>query len=299
LVSDGTETTSTGGLLISTGGFGSKTIYSQNNTGATNNSLQIQTLNSGNSNSSITDTRRAGSGSGGTSYTAFPSWNLESNFFTPLPVGTPFSTGDFNMLGSCCNMATQLVPNGSESGVVVGFQTSIGDNSGYADMFYNSDNYSTTSPYILRLNSAGLLAYGIGTAGTYNFGTPNPTALSSTYFSVNSNGTNIANAVNNYTFVATTLTLNFQSVSFRNFYNSTAITTAITQSAVSFSNAVAGGSYMVYITTGVGGSFTFNTGISGVKTTFATNFTIPASSVGVMSIYYINSIYIVGINILT
>jgi len=196
-------------------------------------------------------------------------------------------------------MATQLVPNGSENNIVVGFQTSIGDNNGYADMFYNNDYYGTTSPYILRLNSAGLLAYGVGTAGAYSFGTPNPTTLSSTYFSVNSNGTNITNALNNYTFVATTLTLNFQSVSYRNFYNQTPITTAITQSAVSFSNAVAGGSYMVYITTGAGGSLTFNTGISGVKTTFSSNFTIPASSVAVMNIYYINSIYVVGINILT
>jgi len=105
--------------------------------------------------------------------------------------------------------------------------------------------------------------------------------------------------VNNYTFVATTLTLDFGTLTFKNFANSTAITTAITQSAVSFSNAVAGGSYMVYITTGVGGSFTFSTGIATVKTTFASAFTVPASSVAVMNIYYINSIYIVGINILT
>jgi len=115
---------------------------------------------------------------------------------------------------------------------------------------------------------------------------------------ITTNGLNVRNAVNNYTFVATTLTLNFQSTSFRNFYNATAITSAITQSAINFSNAVAGGSYMVYITTGVG-SLTFNTGISGVKTTFSSNFTIPASSFAIMSIYYINSVYVIGINILT
>ena len=299
LVSNGTETSSTGGLLLTTGGVGSKTISSTNTTGATNNFLSIQTTNTGNSSSSIYDTRYAGSGTGGTGITAFPSWSLYSSFFTPLPAGTPYSQGYFNMLGSCCNMATQLVPNGSESNVAVGFQSSIGDNNGYADMFYNPDTYSGTSPYILRLDGNGNLKYGIGTAGTYAFGTPNPTALSSTYFSVNSNGTNIANPVNNYTFVATTLTLNFQSTSFRNFYNATAITSAITQSAVSFSNAVAGGSYMVYITTGSGGSLTFNTGITGVKTTFASAFTIPASSFAVMSIYYINSVYVIGINILT
>jgi hypothetical protein len=132
---------------------------------------------------------------------------------------------------------------------------------------------------------------------TYN---PNTSTLTASVFSGSLNGTaNITNAVNNYTFVATTLTLDFGTLTFKNFYNSTAITTAITQSAVSFSNAVAGGSYMVYITTGVGGSFTFNTGISGVKTTFSSNFTIPASSFAVMSIYYINSVYVVGINILT
>lgn len=125
---------------------------------------------------------------------------------------------------------------------------------------------------------------------------PSTSTLSASIFT---GSANITNAVNNYTFVATTLTLDFGTLTFKNFYNSTAITSAITQSAISFSNAVAGGSYMVYITTGVGGSFTFNTGISGVKTTFATAFTIPASSVGVMSIYYINSVYVVGINILT
>jgi hypothetical protein len=194
LVSDGTETTTTGGLLLS-GGSGVKYIRTENNTGATNNTLNIQVVNTGNSNSSIYDQRTSGTGTGGTGITAFPSWNLTSNFFTPLPVGTPFSYGNFNMLGSCCNMATQLTPNGSENGVVVGFQTSIGDNSGYADMFYNSDNYATASPYILRLNSAGLLAYGIGTAGTYAFGTPNPTALSSTLFSVNNTGVTTTNSV--------------------------------------------------------------------------------------------------------
>ena len=125
---------------------------------------------------------------------------------------------------------------------------------------------------------------------------PSTSNLSASIFT---GSANITNAVNNVSIVATTLTLDFSTLTFKNFYNSTAITTAITQSAISFSNAVAGGSYMVYITTGVGGSFTFNTGITNVKTTFSTAFTIPASSVGVMSIYYINSVYIVGINILT
>ena len=299
LVSNGTETSTTGGLLISTGGVGSKSIYSTTTTGATNNNLTIQTTNNGNASSGIYDYRQSGTGSGnGVAPYTFPSWLLTSSFYTPVsPATTPFSTGNYYMLGSCCNMVTTLTPNGSESGVVAGFQSSIGDNLGYADMYYNPDQYGGSSPYILRLNSAGLLAYGTGTGGTYSLGTPNP-ALANTYFSVNSNGTNIANPINAIS-ISNPLTLNFQSVSFRNFYNSTTITSAITVASLAFSNPVAGGSYMVYITTGVGGSFTFNTGISGVKTTFSSNFTIPASSVGVMSIYYINSVYIVGINILT
>ena len=304
LVSDGTESASTGGLFITTGGFASKTIYSQNNTGATNNSLSIQTSNTGNSFSSIYDTRYAGSGSGGTAITAFPSWSLTSNFFTPA--GSPYSTGNFNMLGSCCNMATQLVPNGSESGVVVGFQSSIGDNSGYADMFYNSDNFATASPYILRLNSTGLLAYGVGTAGTYTFGTPNPTALTSTYFSINGSGlTTINNGVvitntassNTITISGNPLIINFGSRTFKNFVASVTVTTTI--SSTVFSNPVEGGSYMVYISTGIGITLTINTGLSGIKTTFSSAFTIPASSFAVMNIYYINSVYVLGINILT
>ena len=189
LVSNGTETSSTGGLLISTGGVGSKSITSTNSTGATNNALCITTQNSGNANSGIYDYRFAGSGNGsGSGITANPSWSLYSYPLTPTsPAGTPYSSGNYYMVGSCCNMATQLTPNGSESGVVVGFQNSIGDNNGYADMFYNPDQYGGTSPYILRLDGNGNLKYGIGTAGTYSFGTPNP-SLSSTYFSVNNSG---------------------------------------------------------------------------------------------------------------
>jgi hypothetical protein len=197
LVSNGTETSTTGGLLISTSGIGSKTIYSTTTTGTTNNTLSIQTTNGGNANSGIYETRQSGTGSGnGVAPLTFPIWSLSSSFFTPVsPVGTPYSTGNYYMLGSCCNMATQLVPNGGENGVVAGFQTSIGDNIGYADMYYNTDQYSATNPYILRLNSAGLLAYGTGTAGTYALGTPNPTALATTLFSVDSAGVATTNSV--------------------------------------------------------------------------------------------------------
>ena len=197
LVSDGTETSSTGGLLISTSGAGSKTIRAENSTGATNNTLNIQNVNTGNGSSGIYDQRTSGSGNGsGSGITSLPSWNLNSAFVTPTsPAGTPYSTGNYYMLGSCCSMGTQLTPNGSESGVVVGFQNSVGDNNGFADMFYNPDQYGGTSPYILRLDSNGNLKYGIGTAGTYAFGTPNPTALSSTYFSVDNTGVTTTNSV--------------------------------------------------------------------------------------------------------
>jgi hypothetical protein len=159
--------------------------------------LFIQTTNSGNASSGIYEIRQSGTGTGngGAPYT-FPLWSLSSSFFTPvLPVGTPYSTGNYYMLGSCCNMATQLTQNGGENGIVAGFQTSIGDNLGYADMYYNTDQYSATNPYILRLNSAGLLAYGTGTNGTYSFGTPNPIALSSTLFSVDNAGVTTTNSV--------------------------------------------------------------------------------------------------------
>jgi hypothetical protein len=196
LVSNGTETDTTGGLFITTGGVGSKTISSVVNVGATNNNLIIRTTNSGNANSGIYELRQSGTGSGnGVAPLTLPLWSLSSSFFTPTsPVGTPYSTGNYYMSGSVCNMATQLTPSGGENGIVAGFQTSIGDNNGYADMYYNTDQYSATNPYILRLNSAGLLAYGIGTAGTYAFGSQNPSTLATTLFSVDNSGKIIVNA---------------------------------------------------------------------------------------------------------
>ena len=163
-----------------------------------------------------------------------------------------------------------------------------------------SDNTSGTYyiPFSKSSGTGNKALFQDDTTGPLSYN-PSTSTLSATTFNGSLSGTaNITNALNNVSIVATTLTLDFGTTTFKNFYNSTAIPTAITQSAISFSNAVAGGSYMFYITTGAG-SFTFNTGISGVKTTFSTAFTIPASSVGVMSIYYINSVYIVGINILT
>jgi hypothetical protein len=188
------------------------------------------------------------------------------------------------------NASTNTLTANTFNGVLSGTATNS-TNSAITD-----DNTNATFYPVFVSNNTGNLPLKVDKTTnpfTYNPSTGN---LSSSIFT---GSANITNAVNNVSVVATTLTLDFSSLTFKNFYNSTAITTAITQSAVAFSNAVAGGSYMFYITTGVGGSFTFNTGISGIKTTFATAFTIPASSVGVMSIYYINSVYIVGINILT
>jgi hypothetical protein len=115
-----------------------------------------------------------------------------------------------------------------------------------------------------------------------------------------SGGINIANAINTIT-ISNPLTFNCSNQTFKNFYNNVNITTAITISSISFSNPVAGGSYLIYITTGAGGSFTFNTGITNVKTTFSSAFTIPQNSVGLLSAYYINAggPWVVGINILT
>jgi hypothetical protein len=106
---------------------------------------------------------------------------------------------------------------------------------------------------------------------------------------------------NGITTIDNPLTFDCLTQTFKNFYNSVNITSAITISSISFSNQVSGGSYLLYITTGAGGSFTFNTGISGVKTTFSSAFTIPQNSVGVLSAYYISAggPWIVGINILT
>jgi len=187
LVSNGTETSTTGGLIISGSGPSTKSITSTNNTGTINNNLQITTQNSANANSGIYDSRLAGSGSvNGIAPYVLPSWDLHSYFFTPVSTpSTSYSAGNYYMLGSCCNMATTVIPGDNE--IVVGFQSSIGNNLGYADMFYNNDQNAASTPYILRLNSAGLLAYGSGTSGRYALGTPNP-SIASTFFSVNSSG---------------------------------------------------------------------------------------------------------------
>ena len=196
--------------------------------------------------------------------------------------------------GISCNPSTSTLTATTFVGALTGTASSA---TTATNITTTSDNTSGTYYIPFSKTSAGTSTalYLDDTTGPLSYN-PSTSNLSASIFT---GSVNITNALNTYTFVSTTLTLDFSTLTFKNFYNSTSITTAITQSAISFSNAVSGGSYMVYITTGVGGSFTFNTGISGVKTTFASAFTIPASSVGVMSIYYINSVYIVGINILT
>ena len=218
----------------------------------------------------------------GTYYPVFVSNNVSGNYPNLVGVMT-------------YNPSANTITANTFNGVLSGTATNA------TNVAVTSDNTSGTYyiPFSKSSGTGNKALYQDDTTGPLSYN-PSTSTLTATTFSGALSGTaNITNAVNNVSVVATTLTLDFGTTTFKNFYNSTAITTAITQSAVAFSNAVAGGSYMFYITTGVGGSFTFNTGISGVKTTFSTAFTIPASSVGVMSIYYINSVYIVGINILT
>jgi len=93
------------------------------------------------------------------------------------------------LLDSNANLIT-TIPNG-EGGVVAGFQTSIGVNTGInigsADMFYNEDQYSTTNIKTFRLTNNGLV-YGLAEASTTAEGQQIPTTLTSTYLSVNTSG---------------------------------------------------------------------------------------------------------------
>ena len=121
-------------------------------------------------------------------------------------------------------------------------------------------------------NSAGAYNINMNTRNITNGGTF--TAANLTATTVMTGAANITNAINTIT-LANPLVLDFGNLTFKNFYNNVALVAAVTCNSITFTNAVAGGSYMVYITTGAGGSFTFNTGIATVKTTFATAFTVP------------------------
>jgi hypothetical protein len=96
------------------------------------------------------------------------------------------------------------------------------------------------------------------------------------------------------------LTLNFQSRVFQNFAY-TLGASSVSISSISFSNPVEGGQYLVYINTPSTATLTLQTGatISGWRTTFNTNFVIPVSSYALLSIVYVNGVYIAGVNILT
>jgi hypothetical protein len=203
-------------------------------------------------------------------------------------------------IGLSCNPSTSTITATTFSGALSGNSTTATTATNATNVALTSDNTSGTY-YLPFAKTSGtgnkpLYIDDTTTALTYN---PSTSNLTATTFTGSHIGTaNITNAVNANT-LANPLVLDFGTLTFKNFYNSVNLTSAITVASISFSNAVAGGNYMLYITTGVGGSFTFNTGITNVKTTFATAFTVPASSVAVMNIYYINSIYVVGINILT
>ena len=295
LISNGTQTTSEGGLYIyepstnkkqitlntATATLSKQLILSNSNTAITNSENTI-TLNSGNSTTLPYINMVSKSGN---SIASSSSFQLQSAYTTSAPL----SKG---------NRLYITNPNTSMT-VESGLNTFIGTgglNNVITELYYNSNNLVTTTQSVCRVDNSN-----------FKIGTANPQSdMISTYMNVNysngltsiNNGVNIANALNAIT-ISNTFTLNFSNQTFKNFYNNANITSAVNISSISFSNPVAGGSYVVYITTGIAGSVIFPIGLTGVKTTFSSNFTIPASSVALMNIYYINSIYIVGINLLT
>jgi hypothetical protein len=275
MVSDGTEIDGNGALVIAGAGSTTKSLKTGKSTlGATQVAIDFQALMTGTTTSQMTLTSASSTANGKFSVVCV---NKPSDYMTNEILLEP----DFTNVATKGIKIEQNYVVGGENQLLTGFTTKNNLSAIYNYFEGTTEESRVDVDYTYVSIKSGI--------------NPSPTEI----VKITTNGLNVRNALNNYTFVAATLTLNFQSVSYRNFYNATAITTAITQSAVSFSNAVAGGSYMVYITTGAGGSLTFNTGISGVKTTFSTNFVVPASSVAVMNIYYINSIYVIGINILT
>jgi hypothetical protein len=275
MVSDGTEIDGNGGLVIAGAGSNTKTFKTGKSTLGTDQvEMEFQALMTGTTTSQMKLTS-ASSVTPGRFYLAC--FNKPSHYMSTEIDLQPDWT---NVATTGIRIEQNYIVDG-ENALLTGFTT--------------KNNLSSTYAYFEGTSEESRVDVGYTNVSIKSGVNPSPTEI----VKINNDGLNVRNALNNYTFVATTLTLNFASVSYRNFYNATSITTAITQSAVSFSNAVAGGSYMVYITTGVGGSLTFNTGITNVKTTFSSNFTIPASSVAVMNIYYINSVYVIGINILT
>jgi len=280
LVSDGTDTATQGGLNIKTVGSSptNKQISLYSNTNTIDRYLQFEVKNSI-TNTAINQTFYTGSNTNSARYSLF-AYNPSLFAFSQLDLNN--TIGDLT-----CNS-----PNGDGT-QEVGFQVDCSNN--WATMYYNPDTTGSAFVNALRVDTNDL-RYGTILASQGQAGVLPP--LTNYYFKVDTLGVSLKTTLETAT-ISSTLSLNFQGYSFKNFYNSTSITSAITISAISFSNPIAGGSYMVYITTGVGGSVVFNTGISGVKTTFSSNFTIPASSVAIMNIYYINSVYIVGINILT
>jgi len=279
------ETATNGGMLIGYEGADTKKIEIRGANSGDRRRLKIATRSS------------AVSGAGDTEIFMSNTWSNVAGFCNITTNNVADSTSVFLNMNNGSQSAG--VPYGAELSTIITGE--YNKTWGYANGYNKSRIFAVDDAdkeYGVEATLTGINLKG-GTAGSpTNILAMTTTGITATQKITASGSVNIANAINAIT-ISNPLTFDCLSQTFRNFYNSSNITTAITVSSVSFSNAVAGGSYMVYITTGAGGSFTFNTGISGVKTTFATAFNVPQNSVAVMNIYYINSVYVVGINILT
>ena len=288
LISNGTETSTDSGLVIGGAGSNVKTFTTtKSSIGVTQVGMNFTSSMTGTSSSSMELTSASSTLNGRFSVICY---NKPSNYMTNQILLEP----DWTNVATKGIKIEQNYIVGGENALLTGFTTNNNLSSTYSsyegtteesrvDVAY--DNVSIKSGTIgspsdiLAMTTSGITA------------TPKITA---------SGGINIGNAINTIT-ISNPLTFNCSNQTFKNFYNNVNITTAITISSISFSNPVAGGSYLIYITTGAGGSFTFNTGITNVKTTFSSAFTIPQNSVGLLSAYYINAggPWVVGINILT
>jgi len=170
-----------------------------------------------------------------------------------------------------------------------------------------TDNYPITKSTLISLNTGKATVTVTGTGNDFTFSTPPviTTAPTATDNSTQVPTTAWVNKLLSPTIITGSITgnpliLNFQSRVFQNFAY-TVGSSSVSIGSISFSNPVEGGQYLVYINTPSTATLTLQTGasIGGWKTTFNTNFVIPVSSYALLSIVYVNGIYIAGVNILT
>jgi len=140
------------------------------------------------------------------------------------------------------------------------------------------------------------LAYGIGTTGIYTFGTPNPTALSSTLFSVNNTGLLSFGAdtygIQNRTTTTTlssspVITINGGNLTFKNFQVSYSGTTN-TITTYTFSNIPINCDYTITVYNGGSGTLTWNTTAS-VKFANGANYTLATGKQAILNMKYLRS----------